>query len=72
MSVLSDINANIWQNLLQKIPRDWEVSQDTKNAIDRFLKDRARFLSENFPRLLPPEPQQAKFDFTMDEENNNE
>jgi hypothetical protein len=71
-SELSKISSDIWQDLLQKIPFDWEVSQDTKNAIDRFLKDRARFLSENFPRMLPIEPEQVELDFTTKEENKNE
>jgi len=71
-SKLSNINSDIWQDLLQEIPCDWEISEETKSAIDRFLKDRARFLAENFPRLLPIEPQQAELNFTTEEENDNE
>jgi len=57
---------------LREIPRDWEITEDTKSAIDRFLKDRARFLADNFPRLLPIEPRQVKLDFAADKENKNE
>jgi hypothetical protein len=69
---LKNISSVMWQDLLRNIPDDWQVNSETKDAIDRFLKDRAKFLTENFPRLLPAEPKQPKLDFTTKEENKDE
>lgn len=69
---LKGVDSKMWRDLLQEIPDDWQVRNETKSAIDRFLKDRARFLAENFSRILPAEPKQAELDFTTEEENENE
>lgn len=70
--ILKNVSSELWRDLLRNIPDDWQVGEAAKSAIDRFLKDRARFLGENFPRLLPAEPEQTEFDFTTVEENENE
>ena len=69
---LRTIDRDIWQDLLTTLPADWNVSNKVKDAIDRFLIGRARFLADEFPRLLPAEPEQPAFDFTALEENEND
>ncbi len=69
---LKSVSPQLWQDILAEMPKDWQVGDETKTAIDRFLKDRARFLTENFARFLPVEPMQAELDFSPNEENQNE
>ena len=69
---LRTINNDLWQDLIADLPADWNVSNETKAAIDRFLIGRARFLADEFPRLLPAEPKQGELGFIISEENKNE
>ena len=68
---LRTINKDLWQDLIAELPADWNVNNETKAAIDRFLIGRARYLADEFPRLLPVEPEQGQLGF-VEEENQNE
>ncbi len=60
---LRDVRSELWADLLRSIPVGWEVSQEAKHAIDRFLLERARFLADNFPKMTPSMPEQRTLDF---------
>lgn len=64
---LRTINNDQWQDLIADLPADWNVNDETKEAIDRFLIGRARFLADEFPRLLPAEPEQGQLGFVNEE-----
>lgn len=52
-----------WQDLIANLPDDWNVNNETRQALDKFLAGRAGFLANEFSRLLPPEPEQTELDF---------
>lgn len=58
-----DVRSSLWEDLLASIPDEWEVSGDTRQAMDQFLLGRAHFLSENFRELLIREMPQRILDF---------
>lgn len=57
------MRSSLWEDLLASIPDEWEVSGDTRQAIDQFLLGRARFLSDNFRDLFIREMPQGILDF---------
>jgi HipA-like kinase len=60
---LRDMRSELWADLLRSIPVAWEVSQEAKQAIDRFLLERARFLADNLSRMTPSMPEQGTLNF---------
>jgi HipA-like protein len=60
---LRDVRSELWADLLRSIPIAWEVSQEAKHAIDRFLLERARFLADNFPKIAPSMHEQGTLSF---------
>jgi hypothetical protein len=60
---LRDVRSELWEDLLRSIPVAWEVSQEAKQAIDRFLLERARFLADNLSRMIPSMPEQGTLNF---------
>ncbi len=69
---LRTIRNEVWKDLIADLPADWNVSNEIKVAIDRFLAGRARFLADEFPRLLPAGPEQGELQFLVEEKNKNE
>jgi hypothetical protein len=66
-TILSTVNSEMWNDLIEGIPEEWEVDKETRIAIGDFLKDRARFLAAHFPHILPVEPEQAELGFSIEE-----
>ena len=54
---LRGVRSSLWIDLLRAIPDDWDVSDEAKQAIDKLLLDRARFLADNIEEMLSRELQ---------------
>ena len=67
-----DVQSHLWEDLLALIPREWQVPDDAKRAIDQFLLNRARYLSIHFRELLMREMPQGILDFDLPGEGEHE
>ena len=67
-----DVESHLWQDLLIRIPNEWQVSDDAKRAIDQFLLNRARYLADHFREMLLREMPQGILDFDLVGEDENE
>lgn len=65
--VLKDIRSDLWDDLLHTIPSNWDVKDDAKEAINRFLLERARFLADHIHSLATKEIELNKPDFGLEE-----
>ena len=48
---LKKVSADFWDDLIDSVPVKWQVSAETKEAISRFLLERARFLADNIEAI---------------------
>ena len=52
LEILNDAKPEIWQDILFSIPNEWQLSDEARDAIDRFLLERARFLVDNLEQIV--------------------
>lgn len=64
---LRGVGSEMWEDALREIPPEWEVPEETRQAINRFLLERARFLVDNLSTMLPRVFIQGKFTFDSNE-----
>ena len=48
---MSDVRADLWEDLINSVPAAWQVSSEAKLAISGFLLERARFLADNIEAM---------------------
>jgi hypothetical protein len=48
---LPDVADAVAAQIVETLPREWEVNSDTKAYLVGFLKSRARFLAESLPSI---------------------
>ena len=42
----------MWLEILDSVPNEWQLSNEARGAIDRFLLERARFLVNNLEHIV--------------------
>ncbi len=60
---LRTADSVMWHDLLNSIPDEWQVSQEARDAIDRFLLERGRFLVDNLKYIVNKHPNQPILGF---------
>lgn len=50
--ILQAARPEMWADILNSIPDEWELSNAAREAIDRFLLERARFLVDNLEHIV--------------------
>jgi hypothetical protein len=65
LEIFRDVESRLWEDLLAQIPNEWEVSNEAKQAIDQFLLNRARYLSEHFREMFMKEMPEGILDFDL-------
>jgi hypothetical protein len=69
---LSRVRSELWKDLLDSIRDAWAVSAPARQAIDKFLLERARFLVDNLGSLALRELQPDIRGFGSSKEGDNE
>lgn len=49
---LSKVNKNVIDSYIEKIPSEWQVDSNTRNALGEFIYNRSHFLAENMVELI--------------------
>jgi hypothetical protein len=50
--ILHVARPEMWEDVLASIPNEWQLSNEAREAIDRFLLERARFLVDNLEHIV--------------------
>jgi len=50
--ILQGARSEMWLEILDSVPNEWQLSNEARGAIDRFLLERARFLVNNLEHIV--------------------
>jgi hypothetical protein len=50
--ILQAARPEMWADILASVPNEWQLSNEARDAIDRFLLERARFLVHNLEHIV--------------------
>lgn len=50
--ILQVARPEMWADILASVPNEWQLSNEARDAIDRFLLERARFLVHNLEHIV--------------------
>jgi hypothetical protein len=50
--ILQAAQPEMWADILASVPNEWQLSSEARDAIDRFLLERARYLVDNLEHIV--------------------